>query len=107
MLHSNQHGVLEEDARVAASGGKDKQAFALNSIQSNSILPKLSNVQYEQSILEEDARVAASNGQGKTAGVSASKRPDLVARSYMEAAKLMINTGKVLGHVPGFKCNHR
>lgn len=60
-----------------------------------------------QAQLEEKARVTASNGMGKNGTAKASQRADLVARTYMVQQKCILNAEKLLGHVPGFKCNDR
>ena len=54
----------------------------------------------------EDKRYAKTNGVGAD-GKALSKRPDLVARKTMVAAKQSVNTTKTAGHVPGIAIGDR
>ena len=55
----------------------------------------------------EDARYAATGGKDPTTGKNVSRRPDILARKFMDAAEESVNRLPAAGHVPGIAISDR
>ena len=55
----------------------------------------------------EDARCATNGGKHPETGKSLSRRPDTLARKFMDEAQESINRQPVAGHVPGIAIGDR